>query len=196
MQLFCVRPPNTYLVFRHRRIYGFWLTQIFTVELIWTPLWFYILSTHCVYSPDFGDAVISGLLTQPGTVIRGCHIHSVNCLPSRVLAESLAYEYFYYPFLQISLFMLRRPDTFHHNPSFREDCRNFLECKVTHVSSPEFPAIHEHEHNTREDHLLKTGLHNVHSQSKLKTLSKSTCLFTGSYCHKSSPACSNYATYF
>lgn len=83
--------PSHLLLLMHRRIYAFWLPKIFIAELISIPLWFYILSTHNFCSPDFGDAVISGLFTQPGTVITEWHIHSVDCLPSRMLNNLLAY---------------------------------------------------------------------------------------------------------
>lgn len=42
----------------------------------------------------------------------------------------------------------------------------------------------------------KKALQNVGSHRKIKIFSASTYLSIGSYCHKRSPACSNYAAYF
>lgn len=191
----CTSSSHCYLIFMHRRVYAFWLAQIITVELIWTPLWFYILSTHNVCSPDFGDAVISGLLTQPGIAIRGwtfiqfivfqagrwlSHLHTNNSAILFHKSPSLCSE------------DLTSPITIHH---LGRTVEAFWSVKSLAVAQFPIPYVSMNAVPGRTSY-FKKALHNVGSQSKMNFLSASTHLFTGSDCHKRSPGCSNYATYF
>lgn len=156
----------------------------------------YLIYTHNYSSPDFGDAVISGLLTQPGIVIRGYHVHSVHCLPSRMLLSHLhtnnsAILFHTYPSLCSE--DLTSPVTIHHLGRTVEAFWSVKSLADSQNSQP-YASMNTVPEKTN---CLKQALHNVCSQSKIKTFSQHHCIFfSRSCCHKRFPACSNYATYF